>query len=420
MKLLNKTQIYYSSLFLVILIIWSGVFLYSVSEVLKENIDETLQSELESTLVLLEKESPPSFLVYAEINPLFNFQYISSIQSPQFTFSDTTLYSSFEKEYIPYREISVEKEWLSKPVRISLRKSTIEYDDLFIAILITEFILVLCLVIGVYWMNKGIFRNIWKPFLATLESASSYSLTGNKSLPLSNTDIEEFNKLNEVLVRMTKRIESDYKNLKEFTENASHEIQTPLSVITNRIEVLLQDDKFTTEQWESIKDIYQSATHLSRLNKGLLLLAKIENKQFEETFVDVNSLLKTVLNQFSEEISQLEIELSLKIDNDVQIQGSPELIEIMIRNLISNAIKHNFEKGRIEITLSKTQLSIANTGIVPKTEPDLLFERFKKEENSSSSLGLGLAIVKQICALNGYKESYTFQNSLHKLDIKFN
>jgi signal transduction histidine kinase len=129
--------------------------------------------------------------------------------------------------------------------------------------------------------------------------------------------------------------------------------------------------------------------------------------------------LKNILTQFSEEIDQMSIELKEQIPSGVWIRGNPELIEILIRNLITNSIKHNIKKGNLEITLTSTYLSIVNKGLTPKKNPEVFFERFSKENNASSSLGLGLAIVKQICGLSGFLCTYTYENSLHKLIIQF-
>src|SRR5699024_7739686 len=159
---------------------------------------------------------------------------------------------------------------------------------------------------------------------------------------------DEFQRLNNVLEEMIAQVETEYKSLKRFTENASHEIQTPLSVINNKIEVLLQKADFTEKQWKSLQAIYRSAGRLSRLNRASLLLTKIENRQFTKNKqVDVNILLNNLLDDYDELIKQKNITLTKTIEDKTIIIGNPELVELLLRNVLSNALKHNMNGGRL-------------------------------------------------------------------------
>ena len=95
------------------------------------------------------------------------------------------------------------------------------------------------------------------------------------------------------------------------------------------------------------------------------------------------------------------------------------LFEMVISNLISNAIKHNIEGGKIEILTTNLFISVSNTGTPPKLSSNSLFERFKKESKAANSFGLGLAIVKKICDNNSWKISHSYTDNQHNISIYF-
>ena len=218
---------------------------------------------------------------------------------------------------------------------------------------------------------------------------------------------------------MTNKIQGDYKSLKEFTENASHEIQTPLAIIKSKLELLIQQENFKEEQMQAIQSVYDAANRLSRLNQALILLTKIENHQFEKREqIDLTEVVKKHILNFKELIEAKEIRLNHTIEGDVKLKINPVLADVLISNLLTNAIKHNVEKGEINLSLSKNELTVSNTGAELKINPLELFDRFKKDSVSSESLGLGLSIVKKICDSEKFTISYECLNKLHSLKIK--
>lgn len=420
MKLLKKTQIYFLTLLVILLIVWSGIFLFAISQVLKDSIDESLYSELEVTIRQFHENDAASFLDYAKYSPLLDYTFIDSLKTDELFYSDTLLYNSVEKEEIPYRQVHAEVLSSGRPVRITLRKSMIEYDDLFSAILITELLLIIMLIAGMYLLNRIILGKVWQPFFGTLQKASGYRINQKELLNLPETDIHEFAQLNNVLKDMMHKIEQDYQSLKKFTENASHEIQTPLSVITTKIEVMLQDEQFDENQWRSFKDIFEAANRISRINKALLLLTKIENRQFnDEQSIYVSEVLVKLLGEFEDRIKQKNISLTKEISKSVVVSGSEELFDILLRNLIVNAIRHNNEDGEITIELFPKKLVIGNTGTAPDQDISAYFDRFKKNSNNPDSLGLGLSIVKEICTISNYGISYRYENKFHIIEVSF-
>ena len=220
---------------------------------------------------------------------------------------------------------------------------------------------------------------------------------------------------------MIEKIYHDYSRLKEFSENASHEIQTPLSVIRSKLELLIQSENLNEEQVNFIQRINEAVSKLSRLNSALLTLTKIENRQFDDAVeIQVGTLIRKKLDELGEWIKQKNLEIIMIDANEAAtLKINPYLADLLFDNLIMNAIKHNIENGMINITLKNQRLSISNTGAPLHTDPEKLFTRFAKNDPASDSLGLGLAMVQQICASYHFDLHFTSEKSFHTIIISF-
>ena len=212
---------------------------------------------------------------------------------------------------------------------------------------------------------------------------------------------------------------SDYGAVKEFMENMTHEVQTPLAVINSKIERCLQDENLSEEQAILLSDAAKSVNKLFHINKGLTLLSKLENKQFNNA-VDINlkSLIQERINYFSDFIENKKITLNQNYQEDITIVMKLSLAEILIDNLIKNAIQHNYNNGAISISVEQHKLKIANTGDVPKAPTTSYFNRFYSQK-PHQSLGLGLSIIKKIVEYYDYKISYAYQEEMHTITIDF-
>jgi signal transduction histidine kinase len=241
-----------------------------------------------------------------------------------------------------------------------------------------------------------------------------------KPTSLGKSGIKEFDILNGFINQMTEKVSADYKNLKEFTENASHELQTPLAITKGKLELLLQQENLTQEQIDLIESSYASITHMSKLNKSLTLLSKIENEEFSNTeSINISSELNKALDDFSDLIKLKNLDLESNIKEEVITKNDKTLIKVLINNLLQNAIRHNNEGGRIIIELSENQLIIKNTGAGLDIPGEQLFERFKKGIHTEKNSGLGLSIVHKICEISQYRISYDIEDEWHKIIITF-
>jgi signal transduction histidine kinase len=244
-----------------------------------------------------------------------------------------------------------------------------------------------------------------------------FKLGTTESLIFPTTNIEEFSFMNESLSLASEKAKQDYLLLKEFTENASHEMQTPLSIIRSKLDVLIQDRELSEKQSELAKGAYASIKKLSRLNQSLLLLAKIENNQFGiKQDIDLYNQISDKIGQFQElwESHSIKTKIELKASS---IKMSPELLDILLNNLFSNAINHNLTTGYIYIELGNKYFTISNAGLQEPLDQSRLFNRFYKASANSSRNGLGLSIISQICKVSSIKLSYQFVCDLHSFKL---
>ncbi|MCW3107867.1 MAG: sensor histidine kinase [Segetibacter sp.] len=293
-------------------------------------------------------------------------------------------------------------------------KSQVEAEDLLeVIVLVTGGIILLMLII-ISLINRFVLSKLWQPFYNTLSQLRTFDIKNARALELPVSNLEEFNELNASVSVMTKRINEEFETLKTFTENASHEMQTPLAIITSKLDILLQtsDEK----QAEQLQAIYNATGRLTRLNQTLLLLTKINNDQYKsQNHINLKKLLQQKLQQFDELIKSRNIELTYNLE-EVYININEELAEILMNNLLSNAIKHNFEGGCINCHLNQKKLSISNSGPSLTFDKTNIFQRFQRSSHSTGT-GLGLAVVQQICESSGLSIEYETNNGEHTFTI---
>ncbi len=305
-------------------------------------------------------------------------------------------------------------------LQLSLYDVIVESDDIMDGVVRSLTWLFVLLGGGVIIGSFLISRILLRPFQQTLHEISRFNLTEARPLELPRTSTTEFNQLNRFIRQMTDKMRGDYQRVKEFSENASHEIQTPLAVAKGKLELLSQGDDLTEEHLAMIGTAYQAVDEVSKLAKSLMLLTKIENAEFSDfRSIDASRQLRQTVTSFDELIALKALTLTVDIHDGISLNNHPTLFRILINNLITNAIRHNQPEGVIHVRLSATELSVVNTGAPLTTAPEQLFERFKKNQQSSESLGLGLSIVKKICDISGYSVQYQYAEGWHTVRVFF-
>lgn len=268
--------------------------------------------------------------------------------------------------------------------------------------------------------TRMVSRRVLASFRQTMKTIHGFNLKQKEKISFPKTTTKEFAELNGFLRKMTDKIIEDYASLKEFSENASHELQTPLAVLRSKLELLTETD-ISGEQAALIADMQNAVEKLSQINRSLLLLTKLENQEYE-SFEKVKfcKITKDILKAYEDRIEMKGLTIRQEIDNNIYLQIHPALGDILLNNLIGNAIRHNVQHGLIELTLRPEQLVIKNTGLPPKVPTEELFQRFKKSNQSSNSLGLGLAIVRQICEASHFGITYQYIQDMHTVTVRFN
>lgn len=416
MKLLTRTNLNFLSISLFIFLIGLIIFYYLLRKQVDANINTALVQKEMNILSNLKKahgtqEAATAFENKISILP------ITDRSENYRAFSDTVLFNPETETYNAYRQLKFNTSINDQYYQVTIYKSLAETDTLIVRILLLVTGVVVALILVLLILNQHTTRKAWQGFYNTLHQINSYDLNSQNEFELKKTDIDEFDELNRVLMAMNERIRKDYHNLKEYTENASHELQTPLAIIASKLELLLQSENLPEKELQTITDALEASSKLSRLNNTLLLLAKIENRQFPVVSdVELLEIIESHLSNFEELIETRKISVSLPTESQT-VKMNRYLAEVMVANLIKNAIRHNVRGGVLKVELDADRLTVANSGDKIAGDEDQLFQRFYKATGSGKSTGLGLAIVQKICEISGFQIRYQFKNDLHCFNV---
>lgn len=292
-------------------------------------------------------------------------------------------------------------------------------EDILHGIMIQFALIVTVLGVAIVLTMCFISGRLWQPFDKTLEAIEHFKLENGVCPQLAESDTKEFVRLNIALQRLMTDSLHSYRLQKEFTENASHELQTPLAVFQSKLDLLLQQPELTERQAAIIQDLYQMNSRLSRLNRNLLLLAKMENNQFSRTeSVDVITVIKD-LQPYLESLSGGLILKQNFSTASLPIKANRSLLESMVNNLVVNAVRHNKTSGEITVSLSDNRLMVSNTSDDAALDADQIFNRFYRPSEKTTGNGLGLSIVKAVCDYHGRKILYAYADGKHQFVVIF-
>ncbi|MEO0473798.1 MAG: HAMP domain-containing sensor histidine kinase, partial [Bacteroidota bacterium] len=267
--------------------------------------------------------------------------------------------------------------------------------------------------------NRWQFNRIFRPFFQILNTVKEHDISQNAQAKIVDTDIDEFQVLQERLQFFIKASHQEYIRLKEFSENLSHELQTPIAIIKSKIDRLQQSNRLGEAEFLHLEEIQGVLQRAAQLNRTLLLFTRIENQEFREVKpVKLKDVIQRSLKAFGEMIDLKQLQLDVSA-SDTEVEGNPYLIELLFTNLIHNGIRHNDIGGSLSIRLDKQFVEISNTGPDPEFDPIAYFQRFRKSAKRKDSTGMGLSIVKQICEVSGFEIEYSFRNERHSMRIEF-
>jgi signal transduction histidine kinase len=408
---------------LILVLISIPVSMVSVQALINEEVDESISHQADQFLQHIKGfEYLDDITTDLEVLDQLSYNvHIKPFSGPAIskTFETVTLYDSIDSEVHPFRQLSSSVTIKDKPYLLTVRMSMVDNDDLVMAIGLVQITLSILLIAGLLLLNRSLSQRLWKPFYKTLDQLKAYELDKSESIPIEPSRIDEFNDLNKTVSHLTERNRKVFLNQKEFIENASHELQTPIAVFQSKIDTLMQSPNLTQSEADTLTELESSAQRMARLNRNLLLLSKIDNDQFLATEqVDVSGLISKQIATL-QPMAQIDgIAITSQV-SPLSISANKTLIEVLITNILNNAIRYSDKQSTVTVSLQNHTFSVSNKGSELKMDSTKMTDRFSKESNNPNSTGLGLAIVKKICDTFGYKMTYDFADNTHTFSIAF-
>lgn len=414
MKLITKISRYY--------LLNSTLLFLAAFAAIYFALNWTIYEEIDEQLFLNQKETVQKFSEGFNIyNPPFvEITKVKQSLSNEISYSDTSIYFEGEGENEPYRQSVSYFSDNGNNYKLTIRTSLIEKEDLLLSLLLIFSIVFLLMVVLLFFINRKTTKDIFRPFYKNLERLREFNIRTNKTIELEKSSIDEFIELNNAITELSGKAGQEYATLKEFTEDLSHELQTPVAIIKSNLELLLQKDFIDKESIGNISRAYQNINRLDKINRSLVLLSKLESTDmFDTTTVYPDKVLEKVIQNYTDIAEAKNIKTSKEIYSGGSIKVNDTLFEVLLGNLISNAIKHNTINGEVLIKYESMKLLISNTAEKGELESTKVFKRFVKDIKSHESIGLGLSIVNKICDLYGYSIKYYYENEMHNFEVLF-
>jgi signal transduction histidine kinase len=419
-KLTQITARYFALATALVLIVWAIVFFFVLRYQIVQSIDQAL---LERKAAFLDEPTLPQ---PSDKEPLIiRREYvIQSISEQRYTnykphFSDTALEVGENK--MTYRVYHTVFDLKKNKYELKVLKARITEASIIQSVVIDTVAMFLLLLLLLLLLNRYLLTRTWKPFYELIAQLRTFDVRSHTVLPYEPSRIAEFDALSKAVNKLTLRSRRVFTDQKDFIENVTHEIQTPLAVIKSKLDIQIQDPNLTHDQALFYEELAQSIRKINKLNRSLLLLSKIENNHYiEKEELGLADVFDSTLDAFIPKIEFKHLEVIKRYEQEPKsINANRLLLEILFTNLIKNAIVHNLEHGKIEIEIQGLSFTMRNTGVAPKRPTHELTHRFKSSGNGEST-GLGLSIVKQICRVNNYRFAYQFSDNWHEIAVNFN
>lgn len=419
MKLLTKSTLYIATLSLFLFFIMGIIFFQVLKNMSISDLNRELGDLREVVEVYLEEYGGSQIGALPGIDSL-SVRSAGSFSQSGDIFGDTLKFDVKNEQYRTYRYLQYVSRMGEEKLLVRIYKSTTPTDKLVERVTLMITVMVILFLAGIFILNRFIFANLWKDFFDAIEKLKRFETT-KEPVILGEQDIQEFDELKQVLEVMTRRLSNDYRELKEYTDHTTHELQTPLAVIKSKTELLIQSDKLGAEEMKLLEAINTSVHQLSRLNSTLTLITRIENRQFtEKEEIALEGLLERHLELLDEHISLRRIVVEKQyLDGGKTLLMDQGLADLLVANLLKNAIVHNTEGGYIKLETGPRSLVIRNEGPPLGFSQDELFTRFVRNTRRTGSFGLGLSLVKKVCESYNYIIEYSSDKQQHTFTIQF-
>ncbi|MET1056894.1 MAG: HAMP domain-containing sensor histidine kinase [Pedobacter sp.] len=418
MNLLNYTLKYLYITLLIVISLWAVIFYFRMIDEIEDSLDDGLEND---KMLVIQKVAHDKATItragFSEHNYSIRPLNIQPAQEIKDNYKDTMMYTLNEKDLEPFRLLTTAFRSDNSYYELKVVASTLEQDDLVRSLLYSLVGLYAAILISILVINNALLRKIWIPFYQLLSRLKDFRLDKDIRIETMTTDIKEFAELNLTVKALVQQSVTAYGSQKQFIENAAHELQTPIAISLNRLELLAEDNTLSETNMESVGKVITTLQRLARLNRTLLIISKIENKQYgsEETLA-INGLVKTMIAEYRYFADAKHVTLKYKNEGTLSAVMNKDLAAILISNLLKNAVNHNIPDGAVSITVNSSSIIFANSGKTVPLDHEQIFERFSKDSNSKNSTGLGLAIVKSITSLYGFKLLYSYPGQ-HQFEV---
>ena len=409
MKLTTKTSLSFISLSTIFFLIGSVFMYFAVRSILAEDLSSRLYQMQGNFIDNINSKNDINSASNQHV--LINESFV--INTTQF--SDTVLIEN--DKYVLYRKICFYHNFQNKIYKVEILQSQAQTDLLIWRIVILNVALAMVFFLIIFFLNQISVRRGLKVFYSTVRKLENFNISKPELMYFENAEIDELKKLTEVLKTMSIKISGDFNDQKEYTENVSHEIQTPLAIISSKADELLQSENLKKEEMEQLEIIMNTTSRLAKINQALILLTKIDNSFYtDQSVISIDKIIHEKLDFFSDLILERKISLKINICNGLDYKMNRYLADTLFLNIIKNAIMHNNQNGSIDIVLEGNLLQIINTG-QKLLNKENIFKRFVRS-NNKDSLGIGLSIVKKICNFYYIDIDYSFDEK-HRFNLNF-
>lgn len=420
MKLLNRSLFFTSLSVLAILSVWAVVFYFNMIDEVYDSIDDGLDNH---KLLIMQKAAENDAILsknsFGESN--YAITPINRQRALQMRdlHKDTMMFMQFEGDMEPVRILTTAFEQNGRYYQLQVISSMVEEDDLIETLFWAIVWLYVVLIVSIVVVNNLLLRRIWKPFYVVLEQLNSFRLEHKQVPPAVASRTDEFIELKTAADRLIAQSIKTYSKQKEFMENAAHELQTPLAVMTNKIELLLEAEELNQQQAQALEEVLQQIGQLKQMNASLMLLTKIENHQVDRSSqVAMDELAQRCISDLEDMATFRQITIHYEGQANTTISMDAALARILVVNLLKNAIHHSSPESTVELSLQQQVLEVRNPSQGAALDPKV-FERFFKGSAQRSNTGLGLSIVKAICDLYTFQLSYSHRENTHCFKIVF-
>ena len=423
MKLLEVTLRNFLLILFSVLTVWAILLYIFLSSSITANQDSQLE-ERKKTLIEFLNQNRDQIGRISQMDTNVGLREVNVLTYSTMldTFKDTLLSTKVSSNPIKFRQLTTRyrNPDTNSHYQLSIYSQKVDDNILFKNLILGVVLFFFGILIFLYFFNKLMLTKIWKPFELTLSKLKNFDLQKHDIIEYEPTSILEFNELNKAVENLTIKSKKAFESQKHFVENTSHEIQTPLAVIKNKIELAFQNPELTESNIKILLEINEAANKLSKMNKTLLLLSRIENNQYvEQHDVNISSLTRKILGYFEDKIDAKRLIINQDIAPSIHVKGNKLMLEILITNLIKNAVYHNIEDGFIDVRVINNMLVIKNSGEEINNSQENFFKRYNSGIKESSSTGLGLSIINKICDVNNYKLNFHFFKSTYLMEVEF-